>query len=148
MLDSAGVSTSSIITSTPLSDLLLNGGIAAGLGVIASLLLLYCIVIRRRRRSQNTTAAAAAAAGAVRTETFSMANPLKRHERLPASRNPQQPKAPKSHPPKHAFTSFEHTHTENYGSVNSSDNLNSLRLATTINPLRAGRSNTTISTKR
>jgi len=136
-----GINSDSSSTGLSLTELFQSGGIA---GLIAALIAFFILYIIARRISNNNKKKKENISN---TSTTSRSGKIKSMTSSPSSKQLQQrqPKPPKSNPPKHAFTSFQHTHTENPGSVNSSDN--SLRLATTINPLREGRS-TTISTKR
>jgi hypothetical protein len=137
-----GINSDSSSTNLSLTELFQSGGIAGLIAALIASFILYTIARRISNNNKKKKEDISTSPSTTSRSTIikSMTSPSKQFQQ-------QQPKAPKNHPPKHAFTSFQHTHTENLGSVNSSDN--SLRLvATTINPLRAGRSTTTISTKR
>jgi hypothetical protein len=125
--DKAGGTTTAGLS---LTEILQSGGVAGLIAACIALFIMYLLARRKVKNSNNSNITTSRGAGIKSTSTFSTLNPLK---------TTTTPKPPKSNPPKHAFTSFQHTHTENNpGSVNSSDS--SLKLATTINPLRKGQS--------
>ena len=111
-------------TGLSLTELLQSGGIAGFTSAVISFFILYAI---SRRISNNNK---------IKKENIITTF---RSGKIKSKHLQQQLKPPKKKP-----SNFQHTHTENPGSVNNS----SLGLATTINPLRAVRSTTKISSKR
>ena len=104
-----------------ITDILQSGGVAGLIGALIAFFIMYTIARRssNMKKKKNTTATASS----------------RNHTKVKRLQT-QNPRPPKGIPPKHAFTSFQQSHSENPGSVSSSDS--SLSLATTVNPLRRG----------
>ena len=120
--DSAGSATAAAVAAgLSLSEILQSGGVA---GVCAALIVLFIIYTMARRNVKNSDKNNNVITSRVAKIKSLTSSPL------PLT---QQPRPPKSDPPKHAFTSFQQAHSENNpGSVNNSDK----SLATIVNPLR------------
>ena len=88
---SSGVSSS--VAGSTFSDLVLNGGIAAGIGVILTVAFFYTIVIyRKRKRALILTKTATSIpqkisstslSSSLASSSFSVMNPLKEHQQRP-----------------------------------------------------------------
>ena len=86
---SSGISGGGVVP-TSFSDLLMNGGIAAGIGLLLTVAILYFIALRRRKRGALKLTSNPS------PTSFSVINPLK-------------PQAPRSKPPKSAKKSYAET---------------------------------------
>ena len=104
--DTSGIAGGGGAVTVKFSDLLMNGGVAAGIGLFVTISILYFVALRRRQRSVSilTSARTATSKATLTTPSFSVTNPLKEQSRLG-----QRPQAPLSKPPKSAKKSYAET---------------------------------------
>ena len=93
--DTSGISAGVSQVNATFSELIMNGGIAAGVGLIATSVFLYTIVICQRKRALTKTATSIPQKNFLTSSSsspsFLVINPLKEHQ--------QQPQLPLSRPP-------------------------------------------------
>ena len=97
--DNSGISASVMTSPSIFSDLLMNGGIAAGIGFIITGVVILIFVKRRRKRVLKPTLTLSIPSSP--SSSFEIMNPLKQRQQIPQS--------PRSRPPKTAMKSYEDT---------------------------------------
>ncbi len=69
------------MTGVKFSELLINGGVAAGIGIITTVAILYAIILWQRKRALKLTSTTSLSSIPHTMPSFSVVNPLKERQR-------------------------------------------------------------------